>query len=112
MAKTYQVFIMVQLFLRKLMIIPISPLFQLSRLMHTMGFGPYMSCLMYLLGLEHCRMKCLMVELHQRLAFASQDDLLSPLLFAIVPHTLMVMLSRHATNDDILGLHLPFEDNW
>ena len=32
---------------------------------------------------------------------------LSPLLFAIVTHLLLVMLSRLATNDDILGLHLP-----
>ena len=32
---------------------------------------------------------------------------ISPLLFAIVTHPLLVMLSRLATNGDIVGLHLP-----
>ena len=35
-----------------------------------------------------------------------KDALLSPLLFAIVTHPLLVMLSRLVTNGDIVGLHL------
>ena len=38
--------------------------------------------------------------------FVYQGFPLSPLLFAIVTHPL-VMLSRHTTNVDIVGLHLP-----
>ena len=32
---------------------------------------------------------------------------LSPLLFAIDTHPLLVVLSNHAANGDIVGLHLP-----
>ena len=39
--------------------------------------------------------------------FVRQGCRLSPLLFATVTHPLLVMLSRFATNGDIVGLHLP-----
>ena len=35
---------------------------------------------------------------------------LSPLLFVVVIHTLLVILSTLGTNGDIVGLHLPYEE--
>ena len=52
-----------------------------------------------------------MGELHQIFSLTRsvrQGCPLSPLLFAIVTHPLLVMLSRLATNGDIVGLHLPY----
>ena len=39
--------------------------------------------------------------------FVCQGFPLSPLLFIIVTHPMLVMLSNLATNGDIVGLHIP-----
>ena len=81
-----------------------------SRLMHTMGFGPRMSRLIFLLGQDAVSRVMLNGGVTSDIAlttFVRQGCPLSPLLFVIVTHPLLVMLSWLATNGDIVGLHLP-----
>ena len=81
-----------------------------SGLMHTMVFGPRMSRLIYLLGQDAVSRVMLNGGVTSDIAITRsihQGCPLSPLLFAIVTHPLLVMLSRIATNGDIMGLHLP-----
>ena len=81
-----------------------------SALMHTMGFGHRMSRLIFLLGQDVVSRVMLNGGVTLDIAFAisiRQGFPLSPLLFVIVTHTLLVMLSRLAINGDIVCLHLP-----
>ena len=81
-----------------------------SRLMHTIGFGPHVS---HLVLLRQDAMSRVMLNggVTSDISLTRsvrQGFPLSPLLFAIVTHPLLVMLSRLATNGDIVGLHLPY----
>ena len=81
-----------------------------SGLMHTMGFGPRMSHLIFLLGQDAVSRVMLNGGVTSDIALTRsvrQGCPISPLLFAIVTHPLLVMLPRLATNGDIVGLHLP-----
>ena len=82
----------------------------ISALMHTMGFSPLMSRLIYLLGQDAVSRLILNGGVISDITLTRsvrQGCPLSPLLFASVTHPLLVMLSRLATNGDIVGLHLP-----
>ena len=78
--------------------------------MHTMGFGPRTSRLIFLLGQDAVSRVMLNGGVTLDIALTRsvrQGCPLSPLLFATVTHPLLVMLSRLTTNGDIVGLYLP-----
>ena len=93
-----------------------------SRLMNTMGFGPYMSHLILLLGQEVVFRVMLnkvvaldiafmrwWIDIRNCLTkFIQQGCPIRSFLFALAIHPLLVMLSRLATYDDIVGLALPY----
>ena len=73
-----------------------------SGLIHTMGFGPPMSRLIYLLGQDAVSRVMLSGGVTSDIAVTRsvrQGCPLSPLLFAIVTHPLLVMLSRLAQSE-------------
>ena len=70
-----------------------------------------MSCLIFLLGQDVGSQVMANGGIALGIAlvrYVCQGYPLSPLLFAIVTHPLLVMLSRLAANCDIVGLHFPF----
>ena len=82
----------------------------LSHVMHSMGFGPRMSRLIYLLGQNATSCVMLNGGVTAKIPLTRsvrQGCPLSPLLFAIVTHPVLVMLSKLADDGNIVGLHLP-----
>ena len=82
----------------------------LSGVMYNMGFGPRMCRLIFLLGQNATSRVMLNGGVTPKVFLTRsvrQGCPLSPLLFAIVTHPLLVMLSNLATNGDIVGLRLP-----
>ena len=74
------------------------------------GFGPRICQLIFLLGQNATSRVMLTSGVTPKFfltRFVCQGFPLSPLLFIIVTHPMLVMLSNLATNGDIVGLHLP-----
>ncbi|MCO5604354.1 hypothetical protein L7F22_058519 [Adiantum nelumboides] len=106
--KTNQEVVMVQLDLEKAFDY-VSWSF-LAELMHTMGFGPRMCRLIYTLGLDSISQIVINggatspVSLTHSLR---QECPLSPLLFALITHPMLTLLTQLAQNGEVVGLTLP-----
>ena len=105
---THQEMVMVQLDLEKLYD-RVNWSFLLG-MMCNMGFGPHMCRIILLLGRNATSRVMLSGGVTSKVFLTRsmwQGCALSPLLFPIVTHPLLVILSKLATTGNIVGLHLP-----